>query len=348
MRAKVDWFSCNLPRVLENASHLLDVTLGPSTVREIVAPFSENPNADGSYPTIPIDFIDATVGQVLEQRHDDPRAPFYPHVAEGTQLLLSVPLAGSVFGLIANSSAVVAVGQLFHGTSQEWQLRAAMHIADDGTVAFMGPCAQEYGSQFSSLASGLDATPNKLFLERLIDEALVPGRGADLDYLSQPASGRGFDSGGGVPPSLAGKVRVIGLWGTPVGSANVVVGLRSEYGPGALSAAQAASGGSWMLPAYVPVNGDVEIIIGDTPDQYAPVLTIDAATMTGIDALHVTFDLGAMTATYEPLTIDQLAALSGWNADSLLSIKASLEAKLVPSTAVAQVEFFETGYPVSS
>lgn len=46
-----------------------------------------------------------------------------------------------------------------------------------------------------------------------------------------------------------------------------------------------------------------------------------------------------MTATWEPLDLERLAALSSYSVETLQSLKADYESQLTPSTAVGQVDF---------
>jgi hypothetical protein len=193
--------------------------------------------------------------------------------------------------------------------------------------------------QLARLAAGFGVAANEEFLTRMVDEALVPGRTTDLDFLSRPESARGIGFGN-VPPIVAGQQRVIGLFVTPIGLGDSVVGHRTRWGITALTSLQAGASEGVLSPAIVPRNGAADFVVTDPMGVAAKtLLTIDAESLKSLDAVHVIVDTATMTATGEPLNLEQLAALSSYDVISLQSLKAGYEAQLVPSTSVGQVDF---------
>ena len=338
----VDAASCSLPRVLTETSHLVDARLEDPHVENLVEPWSDVTDENGELPTTPIDFAAATIQEVRLQRIDDPRARFYPPLGSGSVVELFSQVPGSVFADIAGTTTSLAIGQYMIGTDQEWQLQAAMNVAADGAVAFVGPCAPEYDRQLQALADGFDASPNVTFLERMVSEALQPGRGLDEQYYVSPNQWAGSIDGG-IPSPLVGRERVIGLYVTPIGTAAATVELRSSIGVTAVSALQAAGGEGWILPAFIATDSPVDFLVaGSSEAETKRLFTIDAATMQSMVGLHVTVDPTTMIATWEPADLQRLSELSSFSVESLQSYKAQYEADMVPSTAVDRPDFYES------
>jgi hypothetical protein len=354
--APTDFVNCSLSRVLANSSHLLAVTTAePVVTHAAVQPMlGDVVVEDTVMATVPpalVDTATATVTEVIGVRADDPRSRFFPSLARGGSLSLSSPIAGSVLADIAGRPTLVAVGQYMLGTVEEWHLYAALDRAGDGSVSFLGPCGPELDRQLAALATGFGARPDVAFLDRMIAEELQPGRTLDVDYFTRPEGSRAVGSES-MPPAIAGKLRVIGLYLTPTGSGRGIVGMYSTFGISGLSTIQAAGGASWLEAAAVPKDGAAQFVLYDAdhiPGQVTRVLLdLSADQLRGVDAIHVTLDTTTMAATWEPLDVDRLAALAGWTVAGLQSYKVQYQAQLdTPGKATPQVDFFEQA-PVTS
>jgi hypothetical protein len=185
----------------------------------------------------------------------------------------------------------------------------------------------------------------------MVDEALLPGRLTDIDHHTREPGQRGvsFDA---VPPTLVGSLRVLGVYVTPTGGGEGVVGLLSEHGLSALSSMTAAGGAGWLLPGVIGRDGWAEVIVYDDNATLGGVdevlVHITAESLVGVDAINIRLDTNARTATWEPLDVASLATLSGYTVESLEALRLDHQTRLdTPSREVA-VPTFSLGAPVTS
>jgi len=348
MAAPADWMTCNLTQALIESSHVLRVTSPQPTVVTITEPFADVTDETGKLPTIDVDTAVARIDEVVSVRPDDPRAAPYETVAAGSILPLGSALAGSVMAEIAERSVYVTVGRYLPGSELDWMPHLAFEADVDGSPVFFGPCAAEWARQVGVLAARFGQRADVPFISRMVDEALLPGRTTDLDYLRFPSDRRSFEPSA-TPPLVAGKLRVVGLFITPLGTGQGVATIMSEYGSISGADMHAGGGAGVLIAGAVPLDGAAQIVVtrdvavAPTPQVVAQ---ITADELRGVEAIHVTIDTDTLVATWEPVDVAQLATLQSiYSADQMRMFQTAIQQQLdTPSTEVARPSFTTRGF----
>ncbi len=332
-------FGCSLPDALVNSSHLLAVDVEQPEITRIPAADGQlGPHSDPANTFVWADLADAEVTDVLSVRLNDPRSSFFPDFSDVETITLSREVSGSPLAEVAGTDALVLAGQKYIGTAQEWNVLAALTAAPDGTFSFIGPCGEEFDRQFAAIAAGLQATPDVTFLKQSMQEALTPGRVADLTFLAEPLERRCVDPAD-VPPSIAPRLRVIALYLAPLDRQNRTIGLRSDAGITALTTTASNDFGGVINAAVVASGSDLDVIATSGATDFEVLATVASETTDTSDGVIVTIAEDS-AASVEAATRDRIAEVSGMSVDALLQQRTIRESALTPSTRVPEIEFY--------
>lgn len=181
---------------------------------------------------------------------------------------------------------------------EEWTVHAT---ADDagGRVKFTGPCAPEFDRQFVALQGAFDGAPDLAFLERMIEEGLQPGRGADLRNVVAPPGWSAVDVTDPLPPRWEGQVRVVSLalqFGPP--GLGGIAGISSGVGYAGQGIGAGVPTTTLSMLAVVSTDGPAVVLLQDESGA----LLGDALDLTGTDCrdatgMMVTVDLQTRAAS---------------------------------------------------
>ncbi len=259
---------CPLDRAVINASHVIRV------------------NPAGAVTSV--DFV----------RESDPRAALVDAapLAAGAEVTLTRWDAVEGFADVSADSLAL-VGQPRTDLPDEWMAQA-LAVDDGGTIRFTGPCGPEYDRQFDALQSAFDGADDLAFLERMVDEALLPGRGADLHNVVS-----GGESVGEVTDALAprweGQVRVVWVRVSiaPQGRGGAA-GLQSAVGTYGIGRGPDVASSTFELLAVVPKAGRVLVAIwNDESKLVAAPLDLDDTMCRDADGLLIAVNVADLTAT---------------------------------------------------
>jgi hypothetical protein len=195
----------------------------------------------------------------------------------------------------------------------EWTVYARA-TDTDGAVRFAGPCGPEFDRQFAALQQVYGGSADVAFLARMMQEALEPGRGADLRNVVQPAGWSGVTVSDLIAPRWEGKVRVVWLtvaFGPP--DAGGIAGIQSGVGFSGLGVGPGVTSEAQSALAVVSVDGPAVVLLQDDAGDFLAT-PLDLAGTPCRDAVAMTLevDVEALTATCVPaaLTESQQAEVS--------------------------------------
>ena len=234
--------------------------------------------------------------QVEFERADDPRAATYAaHPLDADDELDGV-----------ERGQLALVGLARTDLPDEWTVHATATDAD-GSVRFSGPCAPEFDRQFVALQAAFDGAGDLAFLERMVDEALEPGRGADLHNIAAPVGWSVVEVTDPLPPRWEGRVRVVSLtvqFGPP--GLGGIVGVSSGVGFAGQGIGAGVPSTSLTMLAPIATDGPAGVLL---QDESGKVLgdALDLATTECRDAtaMFVTVDLQKLTATCRALELTE-------------------------------------------
>jgi hypothetical protein len=260
---------CALDRAIINSSHAIQVN-----------------SASGAVTSV--DFV----------RKTDPRAAVFKAHPISAGAPVKLTRDDGVAGLSdAGAQALTLVGQPRTDLPDEWAVHAVATI-DGSSLRFAGPCSAEFDRQFAALRKVFGGTSGVALLQRMIDEALLPGRGADLHNAVVP-EGTSMEAADLLAPRWAGQVRVVSLTVSfaPQGKAGAA-GLQSDVGFFGIGVGAGLSTSTVDTMAVIPKTGKVHVLILDDVGHVlsAPLdlATSDCAKSVG---MLVDVDLVALTAS---------------------------------------------------
>ncbi len=276
-----DYGRCALDRALIDASHVvrLDPTSGAVTSVDLVR--QSDPRAD-TFTTHPID-----VGvNVTLARADD------------------------VSGLAdAGTEAVALIGEPRTDLPDEWTAYA-IATQSAGTLKFVGPCSIEFERQFAAVQQAFSGSADVAFLTRMVDEALLPGRGADLRNVAISPAWTANEVTDPLAPRWEGGVRVVAMTVSfsPQGHGGSA-GLQSEVGFYGIGLGRGLETTTVSTFAVVPQTGPVHVLILDDLGRLvATALDLTDTACRDASGLHVSVNLVELTASCRPgITSDQQA-----------------------------------------
>lgn len=231
-------------------------------------------------------------------RESDPRAANVDAVplAAGADVKLTRWDAADGFADVSADSLAL-VGQPRTDLPDEWMAHA-LAVDDGGTIRFTGPCGPEYDRQFDALQSAFDGAADLGFLERMVDEALLPGRGADLHNVVS-----GGESVGAITDALAprweGRVRIVWVRVSiaPQGRGGAA-GLQSAVGTYGIGRGPDVASSTFELLAVVPKAGQVRVAIwNDESKLVATPLDLDDTKCRDATGLLIAVNVADLTAT---------------------------------------------------
>jgi|GEM_PF-2994793 len=222
------------------------------------------------------------------ERSNDPRAA----------TLVAHPIeADNVFDDMA-AGALALVGLARTDLPDEWTLHATASDAG-GTVRFTGPCAPELDRQFVAVQAAFDGNADLAFLERMVDEALDPGRGADLRNVVAPAGWSAVEVTDPLAPRWEGRVQVVSLTlrFDPPGLGGIA-GVSSGVGFAGQGIGAGVPATPLTMLAVVSTDGPAVVLLQDE----SGVLLGEGLDLAGTDCrdaigMMVTVDLQTRTAT---------------------------------------------------
>ena len=260
---------CALDRALVNSSHVVQLN-----------------SASGAVTSV--EFVRTT----------DPRAAvFEAHpIAPGVPVKLTRDDAIDGFP-DAGSEALALVGQPRTDLPDDWAVHGVATV-DGSSVRFAGPCAAEFDRQFAALRKVFGGASDVTFLQRMIDEALLAGRGADLHNVVVP-EGTSMEATDLLAPRWAGRVRVVSLTVSfaPQGHAGAA-GLQSDVGFFGMGVGAGLATSTVDTMAVVPKSGTVHVlIVDDVGHVVAAPLDLANSDCGSAAAMLVDVDLVALTAS---------------------------------------------------
>lgn len=215
---------------------------------------------------------------------------------------------------------VALVGLARTDLPEEWTVHAT--AADvDGRVRFTGPCAPEFDRQFVALQAAFDGAPDLALLERMVDEALQPGRGADLRNVVAPPGWSAVDVADPLPPRWEGRVRVVSLtlqFGPP--GLGGIAGISSGVGYAGQGIGAGVPTTTLAMLAVVSTDGPAVVLLQD--ESGAPLgdaLDLAATDCRDATGMMVTVDLQTLTASC------RIAALTEVQAAEVAAAQAALQ-----------------------
>jgi hypothetical protein len=241
--------------------------------------------------------------QVELERSSDPRAATYAaHPIDADDELDGV-----------EQGQLALVGLARTDLPDEWTVHATATDAD-GSVRFSGPCAPEFDRQFVALQTAFDGAGDLAFLERMVDEALEPGRGADLHNVAAPVGWSVVEVTDPLPPRWEGRVRVVSLTTvfSPPGLGGIA-GVSSGVGFAGQGIGTGVAATSLTMLAAVAADGPAVVLLQD--ESGAPLdeaLDLDGTDCRDATGLFVAVDLQTLTASCRAveLTAEQQAEVA--------------------------------------
>jgi hypothetical protein len=168
----------------------------------------------------------------------------------------------------------------------------------DGGLRFDGPCGVELDRQLGALRAVSGGDDDLALEARTVDEALLPGRAADLRNIVA-VRGPVSEVTDPLPPRWEGRVRVVHLTVTftPPGRAGVAA-LQSEVGTYGIGVGEGLAVTTLHTLAVVPLEGGVQVaILDDAGDVLATPIDLPGAGCLDASGTVVTVDLDELTAS---------------------------------------------------
>lgn len=327
-----DVFWCSLEGALVNASSVARIAVDASTALETWQPDASlgggfahvtRSTFDFVWTDPAADIVRANVSGVVAARANDPRGPSAPPTGP---LLLTQQLRGSALPeLWASGDGFVAlIGPWGVQGDPAWQVHAALTERADGSLEFLGACADVFAENLATIAAIRGVQPDLDLVTALVEGALQPGAAADIRY---EISGWGFSGSPGsstpVPPSLLGHVRITGVVYVPTGAANSTAFVRSQHIFSAGASVQASGGAPFALAVAYLDGHPIEVLWpADQADGSslldAPVAaSIDPALIPDEGGLVVEIDTTSGIASLRAVGIDEFSLLSGYSIQQL-------------------------------
>ena len=260
---------CALDRAIVNSSHAIQVNSASGAVTSVEFVRTTDPRA-AVFNAHPI-----SAGAPVKLTRDDGVAGFAD----------------------AGSQALTLVGQPRTDLPDEWAVHAVATI-DGSSVRFAGPCSAEFDRQFASLRKVFGGASDVALLQRMVDEALLPGRGADLHNAVVP-EGSSMEATDLLAPRWAGRVRVVSVTVSfaPQGTAGAA-GLQSEVGFFGIGVGAGLSTSTVDTMAVIPKTGKVHVLILDDVGRVvAAPLDLANSDCRNAAGMLVDVDLVALTAS---------------------------------------------------
>lgn len=222
------------------------------------------------------------------ERPDDPRrATYTAHPID----------ADDRFDGVAKGELVL-VGLDRTDLPDEWTVHATATDVD-GQVRFTGPCAPEFDRQFVALQGAFDGEPDLAFLVRMVDEALQPGRGADLRNVVAPAGWSALEVSNPLAPRWEGRVRVVSLtlqFGPP--GLGGIAGVSSGVGYAGQGIGAGVPATTLTMLAVVSTDGPATVLLQDESGTVlGDALDLAGSACRDATGMQVTVDLQTRTAT---------------------------------------------------
>jgi len=338
-------YYCNLDGVATNTSQIVRLHVDHGTPLRTTIQQNMYPEAavtrstwvtEWSDPSA--DIVSATVEAVLASRTGDPRGDTPPPVGS---IALVQRLMGSMLpDLWASGETVIAaIGPWGVEGEPAWRLHAAAVERDDGSLQFLGPCADAFTDDLGKVADQRQVAADASLVAMIVQHQLEPGASADLRYA---IDGFGWGGGEALPPSLVGHVRVTGVVYVRQGVDQGTIFVRSGHVTSA-AATTTASDQPFALPVLLVDGVPIELVMALGPEvtdsSSAPVVaTLDPALLDNDSGLVAEFDTVSGTATLRSVGFDEFGALARMDPAGLRPLKAQYEAGLVADTTVPEPE----------
>ncbi len=350
----VSW--CSLEGALVNASSVAHVAVDASTALQTWQPEA---NVSGGFAQITrstfdfvwtdpaADIVRANVADIVAARADDPRGPSAPPTGP---LLLTQQLRGSALPELwaSGDDFIALIGPWGVQGNPAWQVHAALNAQPDGSLEFLGACADVFTGDLAAIAALRGVQPDLALVAELVEGALQPGAAADVRYA---AAGWGFSGSPGertpVPPMLLGKVRITGIVYVTTGSGNSTASVRSQHIISAGASVQASGGAPFALAVAYLDGHPIEVLwpadqalSSDLLD--APVAaSVDPALVPNEGGLVVEIDTTSGTATLRAVGIDEFSLLSGYSVEQLRNFTTDFANGLSIDTARAEPALYD-------
>ena len=197
-----------------------------------------------------------------------------------------------------DGGAVALIGQSRTDLPAEWAVHALATRDGDAHLQFDGPCGVELDRQLGALRAVFGGDDDLALVARMLDEALLPGRAADLRNIVA-ASGPLAEVTDPLPPRWEGRVRVVHLTVTftPQGRAGVAA-LQSEVGTYGIGVGDGLAVTTLDTLAVVPLEGGVQVaILDDTGGVLATPIDLPGTGCSNASGIVVSVDLDDLTAS---------------------------------------------------
>ncbi len=259
--------------------------------------------------------LDATSGAVTSVdlvRQSDPRADVFATHPIDVGADVKLVRADGVSGLAdAGTEAVALIGEPRTDLPDEWTA-SAIATQDAGTLKFVGPCSTEFERQFTAIRRAFSGSGDVAFLARMVDEALLPGRGADLRNVAISPAWTANEVTDPLAPRWEGGVRVVAMSVSfsPQGQGGSA-GLLSDVGFYGIGLGPGLETTTVSTFAVVPKAGGVHVLIQDELGRtVATALDLADTACRDASGLYVSVNLVELTASCQPgITSDQQADL---------------------------------------
>ena len=244
--------------------------------------------------------LNATTGAVTSvefTRTGDPRAKVFTANPIAPRAAVELTRNDGVKGFSdAGSDAVALVGQPRTDLPTKWAVHAVA-VEEAGALRFVGPCAPEFTRQWAAMQAGFSSTGDLAFLGRMVNEALSPGRGADLRNMAVLQGPDASEVTDLLAPRWEGRVRTVmlSLTFTPPEAAGAA-GLASGVGFFGIGRGAGVSAPVLEVVAVVPLEGPVHVQILDGGQPIGVPLDLANSNCRDAEGMQVTVDMTALTS----------------------------------------------------